>query len=658
MAQGGQDNVFYFVAHDNFFLWRPNGEVDGWGWPYFNFPKTSPVSRIWIDDDNTLYAGTMRDNFYIIKNAAKKEAWRGIDVGPDRDSNYIVLKGALPVEQVIIRPGLGVHSFAQDITDKSLVWIGTDNGLFTYNKQTKRIESIDPVNEVQITITEIYTGESGNIWFSTLEKGMGIYNLAHKAVQFYPYPKNKANADTKYPIKTFCYKSPQQFFVAVMDSLPAIFNTENRTYFFIDEPSLLNSPNRTTDIKVDKLGNVVLLKGDRFYIGDVSKSALLKTSIDSNDLLQAPFFRGIQLPNGIDLATLDFKPHLLKKIVLKPDQNTFLVFYDVLNFSDKKNIQFAWKIEGFTNDWVEMPAMNFDSAQIAYIQDLHPGTHLLQLKVRIGKEEWRKQLAEMIIIVKPPFWQTWWFWSVMVLSLTAIVYLIVWARVKSVRKQERIKAEHEKQLLELEAKALRAQMNPHFIFNCLNSIKSLIQDDQKDKSVTYLTTFSKLIRTLFNNADKKEINLFDEIETCKLYLQLESMRFDSKFYYTVNVDESIDLKSVHVPALIIQPFIENAIWHGIIPKGGGKVSLSVLKNNDGIAIIIDDDGMGREASKQNKALSNIGHQSKGVNLTQSRLELDNLLQQRQAKLEVIDKKNEKAVGTGTTVIIKIKEEPA
>jgi sensor histidine kinase YesM len=221
---------------------------------------------------------------------------------------------------------------------------------------------------------------------------------------------------------------------------------------------------------------------------------------------------------------------------------------------------------------------------------------------------------------------------------------------------ERQKSIQEKELLEMEAMALRAQMNPHFIFNCLNSIKSLIQDDEKEKSVTYLTTFSKLIRTLFNNADKKEISLYDEIETCKLYLQLEAIRFDAKFSYAVNTDESIDLKSIHVPALVIQPFIENAIWHGIMPNGtGGKVLLNVVKNNGSVEIIIDDDGIGREASRLNKPVADIRHQSKGVNLTQSRLELDNLLQQRQAKLDTIDKKDEKGISTGTRVVLSFKE---
>ena len=251
--------------------------------------------------------------------------------------------------------------------------------------------------------------------------------------------------------------------------------------------------------------------------------------------------------------------------------------------------------------------------------------------------------------------------------IVGIATFLLWNRIRQLtlryksilerKEAEKLKTKYEKELLELEAKALRAQMNPHFIFNCLNSIKSLIQDGQKDKSVTYLTTFSKLIRTLLNNADKKEINLYDEIETCKLYLQLEAMRFDSKFSYNVNIDETIDLKSINVPALIIQPFIENAIWHGIVPKGNnGNVSLDIRRRDGNIEIIIDDDGIGRESSHQNKAVASIGHQSKGINLTQSRLELDNLLQQRQAKLKTIDKRDDNGKAGGTQVIIMLPQE--
>jgi hypothetical protein len=237
-----------------------------------------------------------------------------------------------------------------------------------------------------------------------------------------------------------------------------------------------------------------------------------------------------------------------------------------------------------------------------------------------------------------------------------IYFLFHYGALLEKKAAEQLKSKYEKDFLELEARSLRAQMNPHFIFNCLNSIKALMQEKEIDKGVIYLTTFSKLIRTLFHNADKKEITLYDEIETCKLYLQLEAMRFDEKFSFTVNVDPDMDLKSIYVPALIVQPFVENSIWHGIIPKQtGGYVNLLVTQNDNAVEVVIDDDGIGRGASKQNKAKNRVTHQSKGVNLTQSRLELDGILQQRKLELQAIDKHDEFGNAIGTKVILKIEE---
>jgi hypothetical protein len=174
-------------------------------------------------------------------------------------------------------------------------------------------------------------------------------------------------------------------------------------------------------------------------------------------------------------------------------------------------------MDGYTNGWIEMYTINYDSAQFAFLENLKPGKYLLQLKVRVGKENWRKQMAAMTIIITPPFWQTWWFWTSVIAGVGLIVFAVVKWRVTAVRKQERIKAKYEKEALELEARALRAQMNPHFIFNCMNSMKSLIQLKEENKAVNYLTTFSKLLRTILHNCDKREITLFDEIETCRLY---------------------------------------------------------------------------------------------------------------------------------------------
>lgn len=252
------------------------------------------------------------------------------------------------------------------------------------------------------------------------------------------------------------------------------------------------------------------------------------------------------------------------------------------------------------------------------------------------------------------------FYNLFIILLTlsgwVLIYFLV-HYVRNIRKSEQEKVAYKYQMIELEANALRAQMNPHFIFNCLNSIKSLIQKNEQEKAISYLTTFSKLIRTVFQNSDKREITLYDEIETCRLYMQLESMRFGNKFRYRFDVDEGIDLKSVNVPSLIIQPFIENAIWHGIMPKEEqGSIGVRVNKSNDAVCCIIDDNGIGRKTSKQNMFSSrDSSHQSKGEHLTQARLEIDNLINGRKTEVRIIDKQDENAKSLGTTVILTFKD---
>ena len=234
----------------------------------------------------------------------------------------------------------------------------------------------------------------------------------------------------------------------------------------------------------------------------------------------------------------------------------------------------------------------------------------------------------------------------------------VYHYVQSLLTHEKEKIATEKEIWETEARGLRAQMNPLFIFNCMNSIKSLIQKNEQEKAIDYLTTFSKLIRTIFQNSDKREITLSNEIETCRLYTQLESMRFSNKFSYEFDIDEMLDLKSIMVPALIVQPFIENAIWHGIMPKEGyGSIHVSIEGKENNIVCVIEDDGIGRNVSMQNKSNgAHSTHESKGVRLTQTRLELNNALNKRNATVEMIDKTNGNNKAAGTKVILMFNEE--
>jgi anti-sigma regulatory factor (Ser/Thr protein kinase) len=349
---------------------------------------------------------------------------------------------------------------------------------------------------------------------------------------------------------------------------------------------------------------------------------------------------------------LDTLPQYLRNIQVDYTHNTISIGFSAIDHEFPDRLEYAYRLEKTETEWTYTNNLN----RRINFANLSPGKYIFKLKAREWGSEWSPE-TNLIITITPPFWRTWWFISLSIIALSALLFWIAQWRINNIKKQERFRIYHEKELLELEAKALRAQMNPHFIFNCMNSIKSLIQQNEKDKAVIYLTTFSKLIRTIFQNSDKRDINLYDELETCRLYTQLESMRFGNKFTYAFNVDEKLDLKSIMVPALIIQPFIENAIRHGIMPKEeGGKVTVNVDEVNNNIRCVISDSGIGREMSKQNKFKGETStHQSKGVHLTQARLNLDNLLNERNANVEIIDEKNENGKAEGTTVIIIFKD---
>ena len=439
------------------------------------------------------------------------------------------------------------------------------------------------------------------------------------------------------------YGYNKEFILISTTTSQLLFNTKNYQWIYL---------NRNNGLLANEGTKQMVCNGKVFF----SYRANGITQYASFDhLLEAgkkiiPYITFI-LVNNKPVAS-DTLPQFLKQIELDYTHNTISVGFSAVDLEFPYRLEYAYTLDGVEKDWIYT---NNSDRKINYA-NLSPGIYVFKVKAREWGSKWSPEKS-LVITIAPPFWQTWWFIMLCIIVFAALIFWFVQWRVNNIRKQERVRIFHEKELLELEAKALRAQMNPHFIFNCMNSIKSLIQQNEQDKAVIYLTTFSKLIRTIFQNSDKRDINLYDELETCKLYTQLESMRFGNKFSYAFSVDETLDLKSVMVPALIIQPFIENAIWHGIIPKeDGGNLTVNVDKIDNDIRCIVNDNGIGREMSKQNKFKGETSsHQSKGVHLTQARLNLDNLLNERNASVETIDKKDEEGKAVGTTVVIIFKD---
>jgi hypothetical protein len=212
--------------------------------------------------------------------------------------------------------------------------------------------------------------------------------------------------------------------------------------------------------------------------------------------------------------------------------------------------------------------------------------------------------------------------------------------------------ELEKEKSNLEMQALRAQMNPHFIFNCLSSINRFILINKPDEASDYLTKFSRLIRMALQNSEKPLISLESELEALRLYLDLERLRFKNAFNYSITFINTIDTNTVHIPPMLIQPFVENAIWHGLMhKKGHGSLDIKLCVEDKELTCIVTDNGIGRNMAATLKSRSAEKSKSMGVGLTAGRLALLNKSKNEAAVFNIEDLVDEDGKGCGTRVVL-------
>jgi tetratricopeptide (TPR) repeat protein len=221
-------------------------------------------------------------------------------------------------------------------------------------------------------------------------------------------------------------------------------------------------------------------------------------------------------------------------------------------------------------------------------------------------------------------------------------------------KNEEIKTTRFKQQLgELEMKALRAQMNPHFMFNCMNSINRMILSEENENASRYLTKFSKLIRLMLQNSGQPNVSLEDELAMLETYIQLESLRFKDKINYSISVDTAVNKENIFLPSMVLQPFIENAIWHGLMHKDGkGLIRIEINENGDLLHCVIEDNGVGRKKALELQENSILEHKSMGLQITEDRLKLLSKSEM-QKLIHITDLKDSVNHATGTRVDINI-----
>ena len=325
-------------------------------------------------------------------------------------------------------------------------------------------------------------------------------------------------------------------------------------------------------------------------------------------------------------------------------ENNIKIKFLALGYRNTGKLYYRYKMEGLDYNWIYT-----QNREIQYTT-LPAGNYKFIVSVMNANGTWSRQtLVEFVIAL--PFWKSWWFMLFSLAGFIYVVFLIVKFRLKKTQDQKHKNEEINRVLLSLKLKALRAQMNPHFIFNVMNSIQHFVLYKNNEAAHRYLSKFAKLIRTILNNSDKNMIPLSEELKALELYLDLEAMRFEKRFYYEIKIDSDVDTFRTEIPSMLIQPYVENAVKHGILHSANvGQIKIEIVKQDNFLKCSIEDNGVGMEASFENK---NLEYRSFGTSITKERLLIINELYNNKLTENVINlyDDNGKALGTKVEIFI-------
>lgn len=271
--------------------------------------------------------------------------------------------------------------------------------------------------------------------------------------------------------------------------------------------------------------------------------------------------------------------------------------FDGLHFTSLDRLSYQYRLLGLNDSWsnTSLNAVNFGS--------LLPGEYTFQVKA-VSAFNTNSEVSERTFVIAAPVWSRWWFITLLALLFMALVVLVANQIIRKNKRKTQRELDFKLRIAEAERKALQSQLNPHFIFNSLNSIQKVVLKKDPEEAYNYLEKFSRLIRRVLEFSDISMISIRDELETLRLYMDLENLRLGDKFDYAIRVDQEVDAGQL-IPSLIIQPYVENSIWHGITHLKGarrGKIEIDVFTAGGELCICVQDNGVGRTVDGENKGM--------------------------------------------------------
>lgn len=564
-------------------------------------------------------------------------------------------------------PGRNVHTMCYDTQGKILI---ADHGVIRYDPATRKSERLYSAGD-SLNIFTFYLQDS-ILWAGCSHSYLMKFDLVSLVPEFYKVTRGITN------LEDLCDGKDGTFWIATLGTGVCHFNPLTGDKTFYTAASGLSN-NTTYSIIRDLSGNIWVSTNSGLSV--INPTSGLIRSFGENDGLMIHEFNsdaswvtpegkfllgGVggavefdpeqilsELPGGVKSGIIikEFEVSAIKRILDRPvykadtirlrkGDDNFHISFVVPEFRAPEKIRYRYRLESGTDEWYYTD----HSDRNINFSNLNPGWHDLEIQATDAGGSWgiSKKLA---IHINPYFYQTVLFRIAMPLFLVLLIGIIIWVALKRMRDRERQKRDA------LHHQALRGQMNPHFIFNSLNSINYYISKNDTLSANRYIANFSKLIRTVLNNMNEEYVGLNVELGSLEDYLKIEYLRFGDKFDYSLEVDPQVVPESIRVSPGIVQPFVENAIWHGVmgLDRRKGMIRVSLLMNNGTLICNVEDDGVGRARSEAMKD-STLPKKSKGISLAMERLRIINNLQRTNYRIVISDLHPDR-VETGTKVEI-------
>jgi hypothetical protein len=605
---------------------------------------------------DTIYGGTWGDGISLIKNEELVGKIKGINKLPNdfvhavfQDSQNNIWIGtsngiAVGKNSTTLKPIL-TDKISGDIIafyelKNNSICVGGSKGVFIINKKNKIDLILDEKDGlVGKEVRSFYEDKDGKLWIGTYGGGL------------YCYYKGKLSCINKMKNAQLS----EDAFCLAYDDLGYFYLTSNHGLWRIKLQDL-------NDFYFGKKNYLV-----PFYYGE--EEGVFNTEFNGgfqNNYLKTtynhfyfPTLEGIVIVTPEQPVYRTLLP-VINKVVSNDtllvtndtilDRETFSLEFNfsAVSFAEKNNLYYQYKLDGDKLvDWSPLQKETKVNFKL-----LPPGKYVFSVRAIDAFNDASPIVASFVFEIKPYFYETTIFQISLLLTLAGLTYLITRKRVINKRKKLKSEQRTGRLVAELELKALQAQMNPHFVFNSLNSIKYFLSTNDYAKADKYIDYFSGLIRKFLDYSNNSLIKIEDEAKMINSYLELEKMRLNNKFDFTILISPAV--KNKNIPTFIIQPFIENSIKHGVAPSD--KSCLIILKfslEDNKIICIIDDTGIGREESQKMK-LSPKAHKSKGIELVREKISIIEEIHDAHIEVKIIDKK-ENDVSTGTTIAIEIED---